>query len=123
MHLARLIDDYCLVWSEPDADRRSALLSQVWSPQGVYVDPTVQACGAAELLEHIANVMMRRPGSQVVRTSAIDHHHHVLRFAWKALDPHGQTIREGIDLVTLADGGKGIEQVVGFFGPLGPKAE
>jgi hypothetical protein len=30
MNVTDLIDRYCAVWNEPDADRRAALLASVW---------------------------------------------------------------------------------------------
>ena len=43
----------------------------------------------------------RRPGARVLRTSGVDAHHHLARFAWH---------------VVLADGR--IRRIIGFFGPL-----
>jgi len=120
MDVTQLIDGYCEVWSEPDASRRASQLAQVWAEGATYTDPTVHAAGGAELLAHIARILTKRPGGKVMRTSALDVHHDVARFAWKAVDASGNTLRDGIDLVVLAGDGAKIERIVGFFGELEP---
>lgn len=115
MDASALIDAYCAVWTEPDPSRRAALLQSVWAPGATYTDPTVRAAGADELLARIASVQEKRPGAQVVRTSAVSLHHHIARFAWHVVE-HGTTLPEGLDIAFLADDGSRIERIVGFFG-------
>ena len=115
--LAQLIDTYCQVWSEPDAERRAQLLAQVWSDGATYTDPTVHAAGGQELLAHIANVVARRPGARIVRTSAVDAHHGLARFSWQRVVADGTRRPEGIDFVELSADGR-IRRIIGFFGPL-----
>jgi hypothetical protein len=55
-----------------------------------------------------------------VRTSALDVHHGVVRFAWKALDATGAELVHGIDLALVSADGTKIERIVGFFGDLEP---
>jgi hypothetical protein len=112
-----LIDRYCAVWNEPDAARRHALLAEVWGDGASYTDPTFAGDGAA-LLAHIAALRARRPGTRVLRTSAVDVHHDVARFAWHLVLPDGSTLPEGIDIVLLSADGTRIERIIGFFGPL-----
>jgi hypothetical protein len=94
------------------------LLGQVWGEGAGYTDPTVHAVGAEELLTHISGVRRRRPGSRVVRTSMLDIHHDLARFAWRAIDPGGNTLREGIDIAFFDADGARIARIIGFFGPL-----
>jgi hypothetical protein len=117
-----LIDRYCEVWCEPDEDRRRMLLEHVWAEDASYTDPTVLAVGADELLTHISGVRQRRPGSRVVRTSAVDVHHDLARFAWRAIDSSGNALREGIDVAFFSADGSRIARIIGFFGPLQPDA-
>jgi hypothetical protein len=120
METEQLIDRYCAAWSDPDPARRAALLEQVWGAGATYTDPAVHASGSAELLAHIVRVQARRPGGKVVRTSALDVHHGIVRFAWRALDANGAELVHGIDLAFLAADGTKIERIVGFFGSLEP---
>ena len=113
-----LVDAYCRVWNEPDADQRAALLAAVWADGATYTDPTVHATGAAALLAHIAAVRARRPGAQVLRTSAVETHHRWSRFAWHVQQADGTALPEGLDIARLSADGSRIETIVGFFGPL-----
>jgi hypothetical protein len=117
MPIESVIDRYCQAWSDPDPERRRALLGAVWADGATYTDPTVHAVGAAALLDHIANTQQRRPGGRVVRTSTIELHHDVARFEWHAVLPDGSVIREGVDIAILDTTGR-IERMIGFFGPL-----
>jgi hypothetical protein len=95
----------------------------VWAAGATYTDPTVHAVGADELLAHITKVQARRPGSRVIRTSEVDVHHQVARFAWCAIEASGTRLPEGVDLAFLAADGSKIERIIGFFGPTKPRSE
>lgn len=85
-----LVDVYCLAWTSPDPAERARALASVWAPGARYTDPTVDVTGAEALLAHIDKVLARRPGARVVRTSAVDSHHGVARFAWCVVTADGQ---------------------------------
>lgn len=116
--VTNLIDRYCAVWSTPDPDERRRLLAQVWAPGATYTDPTVHAATAEALLTHIDSVLARRPGARVVRTSAVDVHHGIARFAWHVVQADGTALPDGLDIAELSSDGTRIERIVGFFGPL-----
>lgn len=118
MDIATLVDSYCEVWSEPDADRRAALLASLWGPNATYTDPSVHAASAEELLDHIARVQARRPGAKVVRTSAVDLHHGVARFAWHVVQADGTALPDGLDIAFISPAGTRIDRIIGFFFPL-----
>jgi hypothetical protein len=94
------------------------MLGAVWADGATYTDPSVHAVGSEELLTYIARVRERRPGSRVVRTSAVDLHHTVGRFAWCAIGADGGLVRDGIDIAFVSNDGSGLERIIGFFGPL-----
>ncbi len=118
--LTTLIDRYCAVWGEPDPARRAALLAEVWGPGATYTDPRVHATSAAELLVHIDKVLGHCRGAKVVRTSALDVHHGMARFAWHVVLADGSTLPEGIDIAEFTADAQRIQRIVGFFGPLRP---
>ncbi len=120
MDVTRLIDTYCAAWNEADAARRAALLAEVWARGATYTDPTVHATGADELSAHIGGVQRARPGARIVRTSAVDAHHGVARFAWRLVQADGTALPEGLDFAVLNPEQTAIERIVGFFGPLRP---
>ena len=118
MEASDLIDRYCQVWTEPDADRRKELLASVWADGATYTDPSVHASNAIELLAHIATVQSKRPGAKVLRTSAVDVHHGIARFAWHVVEANGNQLPEGLDIAFLTPDRRRIERIIGFFGPL-----
>ena len=113
-----LIDRYCAVWNETDAARRTELLNSVWAENATYTDPTVHAANGLELLAHIAKVQSGRPGAQIVRTSAVDLHHGVARFAWRMIRADGTALPDGLDIAFLTPDETKIVRIIGFFGPL-----
>ena len=118
MDVTELIDRYCSAWNDADASRRADLLAAVWSPEATYTDPSVHASNAEQLLAHIAAVRARRPGASVLRTSAVDLHHGVARFAWHVVQADGTALPEGLDIACLSSDGSRIVRIIGFFGPL-----
>src|SRR5688572_25466796 len=118
MGITELIDRYCQVWTESRPDRRAELLASVWGATATYTDPSVHAANAEELLAHIATVQARRQGSKILRTSRVDVHHGVARFAWHVVQADGSNLPEGLDIAFVSPDGSRIERIIGFFGPL-----
>ena len=118
MSTSNLIDRYCQAWSEPDATLRAELLGSVWAVGATYTDPSIHAANANELLVHIKKVQARRPGAKVLRTSRVDEHHKIARFAWHVIQADGTVLPEGIDIALISPDGTKIERIIGFFGPL-----
>lgn len=118
MALTQLIDTYCASWSDQDADRRRALLLSVWGDGATYTDPTAHADGADALLAHIGAIQARYPGARIVRTSEVDVHHGIARFAWTFVLADGSSFPEGLDIAFLDADQTRITRIIGFFGPL-----
>ena len=116
------IDRYCEAWTDPDPARRAVLLAGVWAPGATYTDPMVHAEGAEALLRHITGVHQQMPGGRIARTSEVQVHHDVARFAWQFTLPDGRSLPEGLDLAIFDAEGK-IKRIVGFFGPLGSRGD
>ncbi|RWN28529.1 MAG: nuclear transport factor 2 family protein [Mesorhizobium sp.] len=90
------------------------------SDGATYTDPTVHAVGAEELLAHIAGIQSKYPGACILRTSNVDVHNGVARFAWKFVMPDGSSLPEGLDIAFLDEEQKRITRIIGFFGLLKP---
>jgi hypothetical protein len=116
--VAALVDRYCLGWSDPDPARRRALLAEVLVPTATYTDPRVHADSLEALAAHIDRVLAQRPGARVLRTSEVDLHHGVARFAWHVVQADGTALPEGLDVVWLTDDGARLARILGFFGLL-----
>ena len=120
MTVDMLIDAYCEAWSSPVPAERERILRSVLTHDALYCDPTCAPMGIDDLLVQIAKVHASRPGARIVRTSAVDAHHGVARFAWRVHTPDGRTLPESLDVVTLAHDHASIRYIIGFFGPLAP---
>ena len=116
-----LVDTYCRAWSEPDTEVRRELLDQAWDEDGTYTDPMAEVAGRAALHAHIGALFAEFPGMVVTSTSAVDVHHDKGRFTWQLVLPDGSVPVAGTDFVQVTTEGK-ICSIVGFFGPLAPKA-
>ena len=51
MTLDETVATYCAAWDEPDRRRRLALLERSVTADAIYVDPTVELRGIAELVD------------------------------------------------------------------------
>jgi SnoaL-like domain len=111
------VDTYLAMWNEPDAARRSELIARAWTPDGSYVDPMLAAEGHPALSEMVARVHEQFPGYRFTRTSGIDEHNGLVRFAWELGDGNGTVAVAGLDVGELADDGK-LRRIAGFFGEL-----
>ncbi|URK87835.1 hypothetical protein LP421_08650 [Rhizobium sp. RCAM05350] len=76
--------------------------------------------GAEELLTHIAGIQSKYPGARILRTSNVDVHHGIMRFAWKFVMPDGSSLPEGLDIAFLDAEQVQITRIIGFFGLLEP---
>ena len=110
------VDTYFDMWNETDPDKRAELIEQAWSAGARYVDPVLEAEGHQGLSEMVAGVHAQFPGQRFERTSGIDTHHDLVRFAWQLGGPDGVTVA-GIDVGEL-DGDGRLRRITGFFGDL-----
>ncbi|MCY1743426.1 nuclear transport factor 2 family protein [Ensifer sp. SL37] len=94
------------------------MLVPIWADGATYTDPTVHAAGAEELLAHIAGIQAGHPGARITRTSDVDVHHGIARFAWRFVMPDGSSFPEGLDIAFLDPNATRITRIIGFFGPL-----
>ena len=112
-----LIDDgYLAMWNETDPDRRRTIIARTWADDGRYLDPLLEADGAAALDQMVAGVHEQFPGHRFRRTSGIDVHHDRLRFAWELVAPDGAVKVAGVDIGEMD--GERLKAITGFFGPL-----
>jgi hypothetical protein len=116
---ADLIDTYFAMWRESDAPARAKLIERAFTPDGRHVDPSVDACGYAELNDMVSNVQTTYPGFTLERTSGIDQHGDQLRFAWKIDQADGTPLVAGIDIGELAPDGR-LRRIAGFWGDIPP---
>ena len=114
-----IVSAYGAAWTDVDDAERQRLLEIAWSEDGVYQDPTADVSGRQALAQHISGFRKRLPGSAIVITSGVDHHHGKFHFLWKMVGPDGNTVLEGRDFGELDLNGR-IRCIAGFFGPPPP---
>lgn len=119
MALDDMVDTYCAAWNATEAGERNRLLRVAWTADGRYSDPMVQELDRTALVAHIGVLLDRFPGSTIRRTTVVDSHHGGLRFGFVRLAADGSTMREGVDVCQLGEGGR-LHRITGFFGPLEP---
>jgi hypothetical protein len=110
---------YVELWSEPDADRREALVRACLSEDAEIIGPRYRFKGRRAVLDEVARFLRTDPGFRPVLTSGFDAHDGWVRFTFALLDPAGRIVNEGWDLVEL-DGDGRIARVISFWGPLPP---
>ncbi len=115
--VAATVDTYLAMWNETDPERRAALIAEAWAPDARYADPMLEAEGYERLSELVAGVHAQLPGHRFRRTSGIDEHHGLVRFAWELATPDGAVAVAGLDVGVLAEDGR-LRQIMGFFGEL-----
>ncbi len=110
---ATIADRYISLWNETRADRRRAMLADLWDEGGTYVDPLMQGSGHDQIDALISAVHQRFPGFRFSLIGKPDGHADHVRFSWQ-LGPEGTDGPiKGTDFVTV-DNGR-LKQVVGFL--------
>ena len=115
--LASTIDTYLDAYAEPDAARRNRLVEKVWAADGELLDPPIDGSGRAGISALADVVNTHYPAHTFHRTSGIDAHHQVARYAWELRGPDGTVAVSGVDVAEVDDHGQ-LVRVVGFFGDL-----
>jgi hypothetical protein len=115
------VDTYIAMWNETDPTKRAALIEQAWASDGRYLDPQLEADGAAAISGMVAAVHERFPGHRFRLVSGVDQHHDQIRFGWELFAPDGTITVGGIDIGELTADGR-LRRIIGFFGPLPEEA-
>jgi hypothetical protein len=110
------LDHMLAAWNERDPARVRGHLERALSPDVEFIDPSIETHGIDEFEANVHEVHSRIPGAEYSRTSAVDSHHSLHRYAWQiALD--GEVVMPGFDVTEVDDDGRAT-RVLGFFGPL-----
>lgn len=112
-----VVDTHLAAYGEPDAERRAALIAEVWAEDGQLVDPPLTGEGHDGIDQLAAAVQGQFAGHAFRRTTAVDEHHGHLRYGWELVAPGGDVALAGLDVAELAPDGR-LRRIVGFFGEL-----
>ncbi|RDI67127.1 nuclear transport factor 2 family protein [Nocardia pseudobrasiliensis] len=99
-------------WNEQDADKRRALLAEVFTPEATYTDPLAQVAGVEAIDQVIAGAQAQFAGLGF-SLGPVDGHNDIARFTWLLGAPGGEPLVIGFDVIVL-EGGR-VKQVLGFL--------
>jgi hypothetical protein len=110
---ATIANRYIALWNETDPERRQALMAELWSEDGTYLDPLIQGQGHEQIGTLIAGVHGQFPGFRFALVGQPDGYGNQVRFSWQ-LGPEGRDGPiKGTGFATLENGR--IRSVVGFL--------
>ena len=110
----KLAEQYIATWNETDTSARRALIDEVWSSDGRYIDPRAEVTGRDQIDAVIAAVQAQFTGMTFRLAGTVDAHHDQARFTWE-LGPDGSdAIVVRFDLAQRDAGGR-LSLVLGFL--------
>jgi hypothetical protein len=109
-----LAERYIAAWNETDDDTRRTAVAELWTADGRYVDPLVEAQGTEGIAATIGAVQQQFPGFVFRLAGPVDGHHDQLRFSWE-LGPEGQAAPIAGSDVAVTDGDGRLRVVLGFL--------
>lgn len=121
-NLTHIVDGHLAAYGEPDATRRGELIAAVWAADGRLIDPPATGDGHAGISALADAVQQQFAGHVFRRTSAVDSHNDVLRYAWELVAPDGAVALAGMDVGQVGEDGR-LTQIAGFFGELPAAAD
>lgn len=115
----RVLQAYAALWGETDRDRRLALIAQCLTEDAEILGPGYRFTGHRDVSDEVERFHRSEPGARAVIASGFALHHDVGRFAIALVDPQGNLMAEGEDIVEFAADGR-IARVITFWGALPP---
>lgn len=93
-------------WNESDVDHRQVLIESVWSTEGTYHAPAVEARGHRAISDNITRIQDKYPNRVFCRTSEVFAHKDRVRYTWAMLDLGGSATIAGVDYAQFAADGR-----------------
>ncbi|MEJ7838175.1 MAG: nuclear transport factor 2 family protein [Thermomicrobiales bacterium] len=109
-----LVEKYLDTWNEIDANKRQAMLAELWTEHGTYTDPMADITGIDQVAALISKFQEQLPGVYLKRTGDVETHHNLARFTWDLLTPTGGVVARGMDVAVFSEDHR-FESVLGFF--------
>jgi hypothetical protein len=110
----KLAERYIATWNEANPAARRALIDEVWSPDGRYIDPLAEVTGRDQIDAVITAVREQFTGMTFRLAGSVDAHHDQARFTWE-LGPDGaDAIVVGFDVAQRGADGR-LTLVLGFL--------
>ncbi|MFC9999775.1 nuclear transport factor 2 family protein [Nocardia sp. NPDC127526] len=100
-------------WNEQDADKRKALIDELYTADAAFTDPLAEIRGTEAIDAMVAGAQQQFAGLEF-SLGPVDGHHDTARFTWYLGAPGAtEPLVIGFDVITLT-GGR-IAQVLGFL--------
>jgi SnoaL-like domain len=109
----KLAEQYIATWNETDPAARRALIDEIWSADGQYIDPLAEVAGRDQIDAVIAAAQRQFAGMKFRLAGAVDAHHDQARFTWE-LGPDGEAVVVGFDVARRDADGR-LALVLGFL--------
>ncbi|MGW3470971.1 nuclear transport factor 2 family protein [Saccharopolyspora sp. NPDC000995] len=109
-----LLDRYIATWNERDADKRRAMVDELWANEGTYTDPLADVQGREAIDATIAAVQAQFPDFVFRAGVVFDAHHDIARFTWELGPAGGEAAVVGFDVAVLDENTR-IKAIHGFL--------
>jgi hypothetical protein len=105
---------YIETWNETDGERRRRLIEDLYTEDGSYTDPLVEAVGWDVIDQTLGAVQQQFAGLEFSLAGDVDGHHDTARFTWHLAAPGAEEpLVIGFDVI-VTDNGK-VRRVYGFL--------
>ena len=112
--LETVVDQYLAIWNETNADRRRALIAEIYADDATYSDPLAEVSGLAGIDALVAGAQAQFPGLVFSLGGPVDTHHDVARFSWHlGTSGANEPLVVGFDVLALTSGR--VSRVYGFL--------
>ena len=107
--LDTFVDRYLAMWNEPDADRRRALVEELWAPSAINATATLEAVGHDEITARVTRAFDAFVGTGEHRFE--EHrpyaaHHGAVRVWWQMVRTDGAVAAAGQEFLVLDGDGR-----------------
>ncbi|HEY1824086.1 MAG TPA: nuclear transport factor 2 family protein [Trebonia sp.] len=109
----KLAEQYIAAWNETSPSARRALIDEIWSADGRYIDPLAEVTGRDQIDAVIAAAQAQFAGMTFRLAGPVDAHHDQARFTWE-LGPDGTAVVVGFDVAQRDADGR-LALVLGFL--------
>ena len=99
--LTRMVEE---VFDQPDADRRAAVIAEVFAEDVVFVDGERTVTGRAELAATVTELLAQAPGFVFTPAGPFRGVGDLGMRAWRLGPPGGEPVLGGLDVVQVAGG-------------------
>jgi hypothetical protein len=110
----KLAEQYIATWNETDPSARRALIDEVWSSDGRYVDPLADVAGRDQIDAVIGAVQAQFTGMTFRLAGNVDAHHDQARFTWELGADGADALVIGFDVAQWDADGR-LSLVLGFL--------